>query len=223
MRMALWMVSLIVLAGETGGVRSWDFDHLQAGKLPEGWKVEATGQDKATATWQAAVDENAPLGPGVLELAATNHSESAVYNICWTNQVEFREGEIAVFLRARSGRIDQGGGPIWRVQDRNNYYIARYNPLEGNVSAYYVKDGKRVMLGYTGPIELANGWHILKISHRGDRIRAFIDGNLKLMVNAGDYIPQKGGVGLWTKADAATAFDNFTVIPHQADPAGKSK
>jgi hypothetical protein len=200
-------------AAQTGGVRTWDFDRMEAGKLPEGWKVEATGQGKATAQWQIVRDEGAPLGPGVLELTATNHSESGVFNLCWTNEVQFQEGEIAVFLRARSGKIDQGGGPIWRVQDRNHYYIARYNPLERNVSAYYVKDGKRVMLAYSGKLDLADGWHLLKISHRGDRLRVFLDGDMKLMVNAGNYIPQKGGVGLWTKADAATAFDNFTVVP----------
>jgi len=213
MRMALWLVTLIVLAGETGGVRTWDFDRTQVGRLPEGWKVEATGQEKATAQWQVVRDEDAPLGPGVLELTATNHTERGVFNLCWTDEISFQEGEIAVFLRARSGKIDQGGGPIWRVQDRNNYYIARYNPLEQNISAYYVKDGKRVMLAYTGKLDVADGWHLLKISHRGDRLRVFLDGDLKLMVNAGSYIPQKGGVGLWTKADAATAFDSFTVVP----------
>jgi hypothetical protein len=211
MHMILWLVGLI-LAGQAGTVRSWDFDALEAGSLPEGWKVEATGQEKATAKWQVGRDDQAPLGPGVLDLTATNHAESGVFNLCWTDTVHFYEGEIAVFLRARSGKIDQGGGPIWRVQDRNNYYIARYNPLERNVSVYYTKDGKRTMLGYTGKVELADGWHLLKISHRGERIRTYIDGQMMLMVNAGDYIPDKGGVGLWTKADAATAFDNFTVV-----------
>ena len=215
MRMALWLVTLIVLGGETDGVRTWDFERTQAGRLPEGWQVAATGQEKATAQWQVVRDEGAPLGPGVLELTATNHTERGVFNLCWTNEVRFQEGEIAVFLRARSGKIDQGGGPIWRVQDRNNYYIARYNPLEQNVSAYYVRDGKRVMLGYTGKLELADGWHLLKISHRGERLRVSLDGDMKLMVNAGDHLPQPGGVGLWTKADAATAFDNFTVVPRQ--------
>jgi hypothetical protein len=212
MRTVLWLATLIVLAGETGRVRTWDFDQTETGRLPEGWKVEATGQEKATARWQVVRDDQAPLGPGVLELTATNYAESGVFNLCWTDTVQFREGEIAVFLRARSGKIDQGGGPIWRVQDRDNYYIARYNPLEDNVSAYFVKDGKRVMLGYTGKIELTDGWHLLKISHRGDRIRVYLDGEMRLMVNAGDHLPDKGGVGLWTKADAATAFDNFTVV-----------
>lgn len=213
MGMMLWMAGLVLLAAEPGTVRSWDFDDLREGTLPEGWKVEATGQEKATAKWQVVRDDEAPLGPGVLELTATNHSERGVFNLCWTDAAAFHEGEIAVFLRARSGKIDQGGGPIWRVRDRNNYYIARYNPLEKNVSTYYTRDGRRIMLGYTGTLALEDGWHLLKISHRGDRIRVYLDGDLKLMVNAGDHLPQKGGVGLWTKADAATAFDNFTVVP----------
>lgn len=212
-----WMLGLILLVGEAGTIRSWDFDQLEPGSLPEGWKVEATGQEKATAKWQVARAENAPLGPGVLELTATNHAESGVFNLCWTDTVQFHEGEIAVFLRARSGKIDQGGGPIWRVQDRNNYYIARYNPLEHNVSAYYTKDGKRTMLAYSGRIDLSDGWHLLKISHRGDRIRVYLDGEMRLMANAGNYIPDKGGVGLWTKADAATTFDNFTVVPRSGE------
>jgi hypothetical protein len=213
MRLIVVTIGLLLLGAQGPQVRSWDFDNQPAGTLPDGWKVEATGQETATAKWQLARDASAPLGPGVLELSATNHAESGVFNLCWTNDVVFKEGEIAVLLRARTGKIDQGGGIIWRVQDRNNYYIARYNPLEENVSIYYTKDGRRTMLGYTGKIELRNGWHVLKISHKGDRIRASIDGEMRLMVNAGDYIPGEGGVGLWTKADAATAFDNFTVIP----------
>ncbi len=214
MQAILGLLGLFALAAGTGGSRSWDFDDLAEGTLPPGWKVEATGQEEPTAQWQIVRDETAPLAPGVLELTATNHSERGVFNLCWTDAVAFHQGEIVVFLRARSGKIDQGGGPIWRVQDRNNYYIARCNPLEENVSIYYTKDGKRVMLGYSGRLDLTDGWHLLKISHRGDRIRAYLDSDMKLMVNAGDHIPLKGGVGLWTKADAATAFDNFTVTPY---------
>ncbi|MBN1359305.1 MAG: hypothetical protein JW993_01880 [Sedimentisphaerales bacterium] len=213
MQMSMLTVSVVLWAAQAGGARSWDFEGLTEGTLPDGWKVEATGQDTPTAKWQAVQDPTAPLAPGALQLAATNHTERGVFNLCWTDAVTFSEGEIAVFLKANSGQIDQGGGPIWRVQDRNNYYISRYNPLEKNVSIYYTKDGRRVMLGYTGTIELPDGWHLLKISHRGQRIRAYLDGDMKLMVNAGDYLPEPGGVGLWTKADAATTFDNFTVIP----------
>ena len=215
MKCKMVILSLLTCGCLVAATHSWDFDNLPEGTLPAGWKVEATGQDKATADWQVEKDERAPLGPGVLRLTATNHTQRGVFNLCWTQQVSFFEGEIAVFLKGNSGKIDQGGGPIWRVQDRNNYYIARYNPLEENVSIYYVKDGRRVMLGYTGKLELTDAWHVLKISHRGSRIRAYLDGDMKLMVNSGEHITLKGGVGLWTKADAATSFDNFTVVPYE--------
>lgn len=148
--------------------------------------------------------------------ASENHSIRGVYNLCWADTVSFLEGEIAVFLKANSGKIDQGGGPIWRVQDRNNYYIARYNPLEQNVSIYYTKNGKRIMLGYSGQLEVSDRWHLLKISHKGSRICVYLDSDLRLMVNGGPYIVDAGGVGLWTKADAATSFDDFTVV-HKND------
>jgi hypothetical protein len=214
MRFIITIMATTALFNSGNVVKSWDFDNVPEGTIPAGWKIEATGHDKATARWQVITDTQAPLGPGVLSLTETNHTQRGVFNICWTNEVSFFEGQIAVFLKANSGKIDQGGGPIWRIQDRNNYYIARYNPLEENVSIYYVKDGKRVMLGYTGKIELKDTWHVLKISHKGNRIRAYLDGDMKLMVNSGEYITQHGGVGLWTKADAATSFDNFTVVPN---------
>ncbi len=207
--------SLLMCGCIVAATHSWDFENLPEGALPSGWKIEATGQDQPTADWQTKKDDRAPLGPGVLCLTATNHTKGGVFNLCWTSGVSFFEGEIAVFLKGNSGKIDQGGGPIWRVQDRSNYYIARYNPLEENVSIYYVKDGTRVMLGYTGKLELTDAWHVLKISHKGNRIRAYLDGDMKLMVNSGEHITLKGGVGLWTKADAATSFDNFTVVPYQ--------
>ncbi len=81
------------------------------------------------------------------------------------------------------------------------------------MSIYYVKDGKRIMLGYTGKLEHKTGWNEFKIVHTGERIDAYLDGDMKLRVNAGNYIPNPGGVGIWTKADAATSFDNFIVKP----------
>ncbi|MCP4707279.1 MAG: hypothetical protein GY869_01525 [Planctomycetes bacterium] len=213
MKSCFVVMSLLAVLALEPTVQSWDFEDVAVGKLPEGWKVEATGQSEPTGTWNVIKNQQAPLAPGVLALSETNHKQRGVFNICWTDQVNFHEGQIAVFLKAISGQIDQGGGPIWRVQDRNNYYISRFNPLEDNVSIYYVKDGRRIMLGYSGTIEVKDGWHVFKISHLRDEIRAYLDGEMILLVNAGNYIPEPGGVGLWTKADAATMFDNFTVIP----------
>ena len=213
MRGILIILSIMAICAVGNSTKSWNFDNVSQGSLPEGWKVEATGQKKATAEWKIVKDANAPSKPDVLCLTATNHTQRGVFNLCWTDKVTFLEGEISVSLKANTGNIDQGGGIIWRVQDCNNYYISRYNPLEDNVSIYYVKDGIRVMLGYTGKLEHKVGWHVFSIRHSSGRIDAFLDGDMKLRVNPGDYITKSGGVGLWTKADAATSFDNFTVTP----------
>ena len=218
MNLTTTTIIALVFAAQAADVKSWDFDHLPEGKLPADWKIEATGQDTPTADWHVAIDNTAPLGPGVLQLAATNHTQRGVFNLCWTDQHTFHEGRIALFLRADSGAIDQGGGPIWRVKDRNNYYIARYNPLEENVSIYYVKDGRRIMLAYSGKLERDDGWHLLAITHRRDRIRVYLDDEMMLMANAGDHLPDPGGIGLWTKADAATTFDDLTIIPFTPNP-----
>ncbi len=217
MKAGLVFLSMTLLLNGAPNITSWDFDNLKTDTLPAGWKVEATGQDQPSAAWSVQKNDDAPLGPGVLQLTETNHTVRGVFNICWTNEVQFLEGEIAVFLRARSGKIDQGGGIIWRVQDRNNYYISRYNPLEKNVSIYYVRGGKRVTLAYSGTLDLSDGWHVFRIRHQADTIRAYIDGEMMLRANSGEYIKKTGGVGLWTKADAATSFDNFTVIPRTSE------
>jgi hypothetical protein len=67
------------------------------------------------------------------------------------------------------------------------------------------------MLAYSGKLELEDGWHVLAITHKGDRIRVYLDGKMMLMANAANHIPNPGGIGLWTKADAATTFDNLTI------------
>ncbi len=109
MRFMAIMMSLLAIAV---GVKSWNYDDTAVGSLPEGWKVEATGQTQATAKWQVEKDANAPSAPNVLRLVATNHTQRGVFNLCWTKQVTFFEGEISLSLKANTGNIDQGGGII---------------------------------------------------------------------------------------------------------------
>ena len=101
---------------------------------------------------------------------------------------------------------------IWRrVKDKDNYYIARYNPLENNFRIYYVKDGARRMLASARLKLPARVWHIMKIVHEGKDIGGYLNGQ-KYLVVEDDTFDEPGGVGLWTKADAATSFDDFGVI-----------
>ncbi len=189
---------------------SWSFDDISVGKLPAGWKAEATNQKGPLATWEIVKDTTAPSGDHVLAMTSPNHTFGGTFNICWTDTVSFLDGEIEVRFKAVKGEEDQGGGVIWRAQDKENYYIARFNPLEDNFRIYYVRDGARKTLASTKIALPANKWHTLKIIQHGKQFEGYLNGK-KLLEGTDDLFTKPGGVGLWTKADAVTSFDNYKV------------
>jgi hypothetical protein len=207
-------------AGRKEVARAWTlrFDDAAVGRLPEGWKAEGTNQQGPVATWMVKADEGAASRPNVLALTDTKEGARGTFNLCWSDRVKFQDGAIEVKVRAGSGRVDQGGGPIWRVQDKDNYYIARWNPLEDNFRLYYVKDGRRVQLDSADVTADPARWHAIRIEQKGDEIKCSLDG--KELLRARDKtFPEAGGVGLWTKADAASSFDELEVkgVPAGSD------
>ena len=117
--------------------------------------------------------------------------------------------ELGVKFKAVSGREDQGGGPVWRYQDPDNYYIARANPLENNFRVYKVVNGRRKQLDSVKIKVTPGEWHTIRIINKGDRIQCYYDA--KLFLEVSDNTFKKGKIGLWTKADAITYFDNLEV------------
>jgi len=210
---ALVILPLALLASQNAKHKSFklDFENVPLGKLPAGWKVEATNPRDVLATWQVIEDTTAPSGSKVLALTDASHSFGSTFNLCWTNKISFLNGEISVKFKANTGREDQGGGVIWRAKDRNNYYIARFNPLEDNFRIYYVKDGLRRMLTSARVHLPAHVWHSMKITVNGQLFEGYLNGKKLLSVKS-NVFNEAGGVGLWTKADAATSFDDFQVI-----------
>lgn len=208
-RLAVGVVSLGAL---TEPVRE-DFDSVAKGKLPQGWRVEATNSKGRLAEWSVGRSGSAPSNPNVLSLTEIKDSFGGVFNLFWTAAPPFRDGTIEVKLRANTGVEDQGGGLIWRVMDANNYYITRYNPLEGNFRLYFVKDGARKTLANAGGIGIKAGeWFTIRITHEGQRIEGWLNGEKLLEAEDSTFLAA-GGTGLWTKADAATSFDDFKVMP----------
>lgn len=149
------------------------------------WRTDSTGGQGPSATWGTVPDVRAISAPNVVALQATNH-----------------------------GAVDQGGGPVWRVQDANNYYLCRLNPLESNFRVYAAKDGGRRQLGTALVPAAAGSWCRLEATSLGDHIVCAVDGKPLLDVRNAT-IPQAGGHGLWTKADACTSFDDLVVEPKQ--------
>ena len=97
---------------------------------------------------------------------------------------------------------------VWRWQDGENYYVARANALENNVSLYYTLNGRRVTIQYEDAPVATNQWHTLRVMFSGKQIRVALDG--KSYIEADDeHITGSGRVGVWTKADSVTLFDDF--------------
>jgi hypothetical protein len=187
------------------------FDELAAGKLPAGWVADATRRVGPLATWEVADSAGAPSAPHALSLSYPNHKQYDSFNLCWTPAVQFADGTLEVSVCARSGKEDQGGGILWRAQGPDDYYIVRLNPLESNLRLYVVQRGNREMLASAEAKAELGRWYRLAVTHQGQRIECRVDGQLLLTVDDAT-LPQAGGVGVWTKADAATDFDDFVVL-----------
>jgi hypothetical protein len=108
-----------------------------------------------------------------------------------------------------AGKEDQAGGVIWRVQDADNYYIARANALEDNVTIYHTINGKRVAFKSINTKVTSGVWHTLQVEFHSNHFAVIFDGN-KVIDATDESFANAGKVGVWTKADSVTAFDNFT-------------
>jgi 3-keto-disaccharide hydrolase len=189
--------------------RTFPFGKNDQGKVPTGWKTDRTGKG-AGSVWKVVADDTAPSRTGHA-LAQTAESPGSMFNLCVARNTSYQNVEISVAFKAVRGQKDQGGGLVWRYQDANNYYVCRMNPLEDNYRVYKVVGGKRIQLATREDLKIPAGqWHTLRVKQAGDRIECYLDGKKYLDVRD-DTFKKAGKVGLWTKADAQTYFDQFVV------------
>ena len=178
-----------------------NFDADKAGMLPAGWTAGVTG--RGTPKWTVESDATAPSKPNVLK-----QSGSGTFPWCVKGGVSLADGFVEVRFKPVSGREDQAGGVVWRWKDGNNYYVARANALENNVSLYYTENGSRKTIKYVDAPVPGNTWHHLRVEFSGARIKVMLDGKAYIEVDD-THIANAGGVGVWTKADSVTLFDDF--------------
>jgi hypothetical protein len=204
---ALW--ALVATAVWDADDKVATFGKADVGKVPAGWKADQTGQDEGSV-WKVVADATTPSKSGYA-LAQTAESPSVMFNLCVAEGPKYKDVEISVAFKAVRGQKDQGGGIVWRYQDRDNYYVARMNRLEDNYRVYKVVAGKRIQLETKEDLKVPVGeWHTLKIKMAGDHIECFLDGKKQLDAKDSN-LKDAGKVGLWSKADAHTHFDDFTV------------
>ena len=179
-----------------------NFDDVAAGSLPPGWQQGVTGN--GVPKWAVIADPTAPSKPNVLQ-----QSGSGTFPYCVLPKTSVEDGFVEVRFKPISGREDQAGGVVWRFKDGNNYYVARANALENNVSLYYTTNGRRNTIKYVDAPVAKNTWHTLRVEYAGVRIRVTLNGKTYIDVED-SRITGSGAVGLWTKADSVTAFDDFS-------------
>ena len=179
-----------------------NFDNAPAGTLPAGWICGVTG--KGNPRWQVEADTTAPSKPNVLKQVG-----QGTFPWCVKSGVSMADGVVEVKFKSISGKEDQAGGLVWRWKNGENYYVARANALENNVSLYYTEDGNRRTIKYVDAPVPRNVWHTLRVEFSGRKIKVALDGKTYIELDDG-HISGAGAVGVWTKADSVTAFDDFS-------------
>jgi hypothetical protein len=209
MSFARTLVIALVLA-EGVAVAETKVTFGEVGPLPADWIGGVTGQ--GAPKWDVVPDRSAPSSRNVLR-------QSGEATFCWAikRDARIKDGFVEVRIKALAGKEDQAGGIVWRFRDSNNYYIVRANALEGNVVLYKTVDGKRSslpvkgrMFGYGVDTEVPkNRWNTLRVDFVGDVFTVAFQGKTLFQVQDKTF-RDAGAVGVWTKADSVTLFDDFT-------------
>jgi len=185
----------------------WTFDSSSIGQPPTGFSFGRTGSGRP-GRWVVRAAADAPNGPNVLAQEDSDRTDYR-FPVAVADAPMFGDVSISVRCKAVSGRVDRACGIVWRYQDENNYYLTRANALEDNVCWYYVQNGRRVEVKRVRVPVAAGVWHSLRADMRGDHVEVYFNGT-KLIDVHDTRFTAPGKVGVWTKADSHTLFDDLT-------------
>ena len=170
------------------------FDFEQKGV--EGWKtIDGRWVEEMSA---------APSGKRVLVQRAVENA----FNVIVAPGGPYSDVDVSIRFKPMSGREDASGGIVFRFSE-GRYYVVRANALEDNFRLYYYDRGRRQLATARVQPPALGQWHTLWVVAVGDRIQGYLDG--KLLLDHRDSRFRSGQVGLWTKADSVTAFDDLVV------------
>ena len=191
-----------------GNPAIYHFDGEAPGKLPAGFRSARTGQG-TEGTWVVKQDPTAPSKPNVLAQTSTDNTDYR-FPLAILEEGSYQDVAVSVKFKAAAGSVDRAAGIVLRYQDPNNYYVVRANALEDNYRLYHVVAGRRRQFGGANFPVTPNEWHSLRVVIVGNQIRCYYGGELKINATD-DTFKGPGRVGLWTKADSVTYFDDLEV------------
>ena len=216
------LVLPFLLVAQTGE-RVWSFDRDTPGKPPdEGFTSALTGQG-TIGRWVVMKEATAPSQPNVLAQTSEDNTDYR-FPIAIAEDTNYKDLVLSVRFKAISGKVDQGAGLMFRLKDKDNYYVVRANALEDNFRLYHVVNGRRVQFAGANFKVMSQEWHEIKVEARGDEFKCYYDGQVKFSAKDSTF-KDAGKIGLWTKADSVIYFDDLTVKDlsglASASPAGK--
>lgn len=190
--------------------KTWTFDSDTPDKSPTGFSFGRTGSG-AAGRWVVRAEKDAPSGGQVLAQVDTDATDYR-FPVAAADSPSLKDLRLSVKCKPVSGEVDQACGLVFRYKDENNYYLTRANALEGNVRIYYVKDGnRRQFAGWNGKIT-GMAWHELRVDAKGNHFEVSWDGK-KVLDAKDETFSNAGKVGVWTKADSVTYFDDLSAGP----------
>jgi len=209
-----WLVSLTL---GSIGVVNVNFDAGAPGKMPPGWTSTMTYAG-APPHWEILKDPSAPSPPNVLAQISSDSNEIRG-PLAILNKVNVKDGDLSVKIKPVSGNRDRAGGLVWRYHDPDNYYLLQAESLRNHIVLYKVKDSKRTPLvakgmpprtyGVEHPVP-ANQWSVLKVQFRGPLFSVYFN-HRRLFQVVDSTFADTGKVGLSTRADSVTYFDDFRI------------
>ena len=204
MQMKKLLLACLLAAGSCSAVaETISFDAFPVGGVPAGWQTGTSGR-KDKSVWTIEADATAPSAPNVLR-----QSGASAYPWCVKTGTSFTNGMVEVKFKPVSGERAQAGGIMFRFKDATNYYVARANANENNVNLYWFDaQGRHEIKAVSTPVSLGQ-WHMLRVDYEGKHIRVAMDGKTLIEVDD-EHVPGPGAVGLWTRFDSNTMFDDFT-------------
>lgn len=184
----------------------WTFDDDPPNTLPNEFQVGTLFDGRPAGEWKTLESNRAKSPPSVLGQLLAKGAEHA-YKTVFVKGITASDLDLQVSFLPIEGKADMGGGLIWRATDDRNYYLMRANPLEQNIRIYRVVKGVRHLLKNFDQIIDVRQWHTIRVSTKGCQVQVFFDG--KQVFDLCDETFSIGQVGLWTKSDAVTYFDDL--------------
>ena len=192
-----------------GASFTYNFDGDTVGIVPAKFHSARTGQG-AESKWEVMADPTAPSKPNLVAQTSTDKTDYR-FPLLIADDGSFKDLELSVKFKAVSGQVDRAGGLVFRLKDAGNYYIVRANALEDNYRLYHVVNGRRIQFAGANFKVTSGEWHELRVEAVGNKFICYYDGTKKIEATD-DTFKDAGKVGLWTKADSVTYFDDLKVV-----------